>query len=97
MNKNHWKLRFLLWYCRRILKVPFLINFTPDEHEQVYAWGLAWSEGAAQRLRGDDRLIERVRAAESMAVAMSGKRAGRRAMNRAARRAAEKELKRNAR
>lgn len=94
MKKNHWKLRLLIWYARRVLKVPFIVNFTPDEHEDVYAWGFAWSEGAAQRMRGDDRLIERARAAESMAVAMSGKRAGRKALNRAARRAAEKELKR---
>lgn len=94
MKKNHWKLRLLIWYCRRILKVPYLVNFTPAEHEDVYAWGLAWSEAAAQRLRGDDRLIERVKRAESMAVAMSGSRKGRKTMNRAARRAAEKELKR---
>lgn len=88
MNKNHWKVRFLLWYARRILRVPVIVNFTPEEMADIYAVGFAWSPEAAQRIRGDDRLIERLKAAEAKVAALSGTRRGRRIVNRAAQKAA---------
>lgn len=94
MNKNHWKYRFLIWYAHRVLRVPIIVNFTPDEMDELYGVGFAWSPEAAQRMRGSDRLIERTQRAEAAMVAMSGSRRGRKAMNRAARRQLEKERRR---
>ena len=94
MKKTHWKYRFLIWYAHRILKVPIVVNFTPDFMDELYGVGFAWSPEAAQRMRGSDRLIERVKNAEAAAHMATGSRSARRLANRAARRAGEKELKR---
>lgn len=92
MKKTHWKYRFLMWFAQRILRVPFIVNFTPDWMDELYAVAFAWSPQAAERVRGNDMLIEKLKAAQTAAKTASGSRAARRLVNRAARRAAKKEL-----
>lgn len=94
MQKTDWRLRFLVWWARRICKVPFIVNFTPEWMDEFYAVGFAASPQAANRMRGDDMLIERIQQAETAAMALKGTRKGRRVMNRAAKRAAERQAKR---
>ena len=92
MKKTSWKHRLLVWYARRVYKVPFIVDFTPEWMDDVFAVGFAWSPEAANRMRGDDRLIERARAAEAAASMARNSRSARRMANRAARKAAKKEL-----
>lgn len=94
MNKKHWKYRFLIWYARRILRVPIIVNFTPDWMDELFAVGFAWSPQAANRMRGDDLLAEKIQNANAAAAAAAGSRKARRIINAAAKRAAKKELKR---
>jgi len=95
MKKNHWKYRFLLWYAKRILRVPIIVNFTPDHMDELFGVGFAWSPEASRRMQGNDNLIKRVQQAETAAaIGMKGRR-GRRVANRAARRAAEREARRS--
>lgn len=84
MNKTHWKYRLLIWYAHKVLHVPIVVNFTPEHMDNLYAVGFAWSAGAAQRMRGNDMLLERTRTAETLAKTNLGGRKARRAMNRAA-------------
>jgi hypothetical protein len=92
VKKTNWKYRLLIWWAQKVLHVPFIVNFTPEDHEDLYAVAFAWSPQAAERVRGNDMLIERLKAAQTAAKAASGTRTGRRLINRAARRAAQKEL-----
>ncbi len=92
MIKTHWKYRLLIWYAQRVLKVPIIVNFTPDWMDELYGVGFAWTPEAANRMRGDDRLIERVQKAEALAGTALGSRKARRLANRAAKKAAQKEL-----
>lgn len=94
MKKSHWKYRFLIWYAHRILKVPIVVNFTPDWMDELFAVGFAWSPQAANRMRGDDLLAEKIQNANAAAAAAAGSRKARRIINAAAKRAAKKELKR---
>lgn len=88
MEKRHWKFKLFRWYAEKILRVPFIIDFTPANYENVFAIGFAWTPQAANRMRGDDMLIERLQKAEAAARAAGGTRAARRIVNRAAKRAA---------
>lgn len=92
MIKTHWKYRLLIWYATRILKVPFIVNFTPEEMDELYAVGFAWTPAAANRMRGDDMLIEKLQDAQKVAAVAGGSRKARRLVNAAAKRAAKKEL-----
>jgi hypothetical protein len=91
-NKDDWRIRLLLWVARRIVKVPIIVDFTPEDMKTVYAIGFAWTQFAADRMRGDDMLIERARRAEALANINAGSRKVRRTMNRAATKAAKREL-----
>lgn len=93
MIKTNWKYRFLLWYARRVLKVPIIVNFTPDWMDEVFGVGFAWSPQAATRMRGDDLLAEKLKDAQAAAAVHAGSRKARRIINAAAKRAAKKELK----
>jgi hypothetical protein len=90
MKKTNWKYRFIIWWAQRVLHVPFIVNFTPEDHDDLYAVAFAWTPGAADRVRGNDMLIERAQRAESLAKANLMSRSGRRAINRAAKREARK-------
>ena len=90
MKKTNWKYRLLIWWAQHVLHVPFIVNFTPEEHEDLYAVAFAWTPGAADRVRGNDMLIERAQRAEALAKSNLGGRAARRAINRAAKREARK-------
>lgn len=93
MKKTNWRYRFLIWFARRILRVPIIVNFTPDWMDEVFAVGFAWSPAAATRMRGDDLLAEKLQDAQAAAAVHAGSRKARRVVNAAARRAAKKELK----
>lgn len=94
MKKNHWKYRLLLWYAKHILRVPIIVNFTPDHMDELFGVGFAWSPEASRRMQGDSYLLERMQKAEAAAVVASGSRKARKLVNRAARRQAERELRR---
>lgn len=94
MNKNHWRIRFLLWVARRIVRVPIIVNFTPEDMADMYAVGFAWTPQAASRMRGDDLLVQRLQNAEAAARLATGSRKARRIANAAAKRAAKKEAER---
>lgn len=94
MKKTSWKYRFLLWFARRVMHVPIIVNFTPDWMDDVYAVGFAWSPAAADRMRGDDLIAEKLKDAQAAAAVHAGSRKARRIVNAAAKRAAKKELKR---
>lgn len=93
MKKTHWKYRLLIWIAKRVVRVPIIVNFTPEHMDDLYAVGFAWTPGAAERMRGNDMLIERAQRAEAAAYMASGTRSARRLANRAARRAAEREAR----
>lgn len=93
MKKSDWRYRLLKWWAVRICKIPFTVEFTPPDQDELYATGFAWSPAAANRMRGDDMLIERLQRAENAARVAGGSRKARRMMNAAAKRAAKKELK----
>lgn len=90
MKKTHWKYHLLIWIANHIVRVPIIVNFTPEWMDDLYGVGFAWTPEAAQRMRGDDRLIERTQKAEALAKTNLGSRSARRAINRAARREARK-------
>lgn len=92
MKKTHWKYRFLIWYARHVLKVPIVVNFTPSWMDELFAVGFAWSAQAANRMRGDDLLAEKLQDASAAAAVNAGSRKARRIVNAAAKRAAKKEL-----
>jgi len=81
MNKSHWKLRLFTWYANHILKVPFIVNFTPPDMTNMYAIGFAWTPGARDRMMGNEMLINRLKNAEALAQALSTTRSGRRQTN----------------
>lgn len=93
MKKTHWKYRFLIWYAKRILRVPIIVNFTPGWMDELYGVGFAWSPQAATRMRGDDLLAEKLKDAQAAAAVHAGSRKARRIINAAAKRAAKKELR----
>lgn len=93
MKRSDWRYKFLLWWAVRVCRIPFTVNFTPPDQDQLYATGFAWTPAAAERMRGSDHLIERVQRAETAAKVAGGSRKARRMMNAAAKRAAKKELK----
>lgn len=90
MKKSALRYRFLLWYAKRILRVPIIVNFTPDEMEQLFGVGFAWSPEASRRMQGNDNLIARMQRAETLAGISTGSRKARRLVNQAAKRAAKK-------
>lgn len=94
MKKSALRYRFLLWYAKRILRVPIIVNFTPDEMQELFGVGFAWSPEASRRMQGNDYLIDRMQRAEQVASVSTGSRKARRLVNQAAKRAAKKELKR---
>ena len=91
MNKTNWRYRFLIWYARKILRVPIIVNFTPDWMDELFAVGFAWSPAAADRMRGDDLLAEKLKNAQAAANVAAGSRKALRIINAAAKRAAKKE------
>lgn len=84
--------RFLLWFARRICRIPYTINFNKPDSDDFYAVAFAATPAAADRVRGNDMLIERLRIAEQTIGALSGNRKSRRILKRAAQGAAKKEL-----
>lgn len=94
MNKNSWKMRVLMFWAVKVCRIPFTVNFTPPDHDEFYAVGFAWTPAAANRMRGDDMLIERLNQAQAVATTATTSRSARRMMNRAAKKAAEQERKR---
>lgn len=94
MKKTQWRYRLLIWAAKRIVRVPIIVDFTPEHMDDVYAVGFAWSPQAANRMRGDDMLVERLQNAETAASMATGSRRARRIANAAAKRAAKKELNR---
>lgn len=91
--KRDWKFRLWVWFAVRILKFPFTVNFTPAEMDEVYAIGFATSQAAANRMQGDELLMQRLNQANAQIAALSGSRKGRRAMRQVARGAIRKETK----
>lgn len=91
MKKTHWKYRLLIWIGKHVVKVPIVVNFTPDWMDDVYAVGFAWSPQAADRMRGDDMLAEKLKNAQAAQNVALGSRKARRVVNAAAKRAAKKE------
>lgn len=92
MKKTALRYRFLIWYAKRILRVPIIVNFTPEHMEELFGVGFAWSPEASRRMQGNDYLIARMQKAEAVAGVASGSRKARRLVNQAAKRAAKKEL-----
>lgn len=37
--KTHWKYRLPIWIAKRIVRVPIIVNFTPDWMDEVFAVG----------------------------------------------------------
>lgn len=93
MKKTDLRFRIWLWWAAKIVKIPYKVDFDLPDDTELYAVGFAWSEEAANRVRGNDALIEQIQEARTAAVAASGSRTGRRIMNRAARRAAKEAQK----
>lgn len=93
MKTTSVKYRFLLWFARRICRIPFTINFNKPDSDEFYAVAFAATPAAADRVRGDDMLIERLRQANAQIAALSGNRKGRRVMRQVARGAIRKESK----
>ena len=88
MKRTSWKFKVLLFWAIKVCKIPFTVNFTPPDSEDFYGIGFAANEQAATRMRGDDFLLERVRAADAMIAALKGTRKSRRMLNSAAKKAA---------
>lgn len=84
LKRSDWRYRLWVWFARRILNFPFTVNFTPPEQNEVYAIGFATSKPAADRMRGDDLLIERLNQANLQIAALTGNRKGRRNLKRVA-------------
>lgn len=93
MKKTHWKYRLLIWYAHHVLRVPIIVNFTPEWMDELFAVGFAWSPAAATRMRGDDLLAEKLKDATAAQNVALGSRKARRVVNAAARRAAKKEAR----
>ncbi len=93
MKKSNWRYRFLIWYAARVLRVPIIVNFTPEWMDELFAVGFAWSPAAASRMRGDDLLAEKLKDATAAQNAAAGSRKARRIINAAAKRAAKKETR----
>lgn len=91
MKLTSLKYRFLLWFARRICKIPFTINFNKPDSEDFYAVAFAATPAAADRVRGNDMLIQRLNRANATIAALSGNRKSRRLLKQAARGAAKKE------
>lgn len=92
MKKTHWKYRLLIWIGKHVVRVPIIVNFTPDWRDDVYAVGFAWSPQAADRMRGNDLLVDKLKNAQAAANVAAGSRKARRIVNAAAKRAAKKEI-----
>lgn len=93
MNTTSLRYRFMLWYARQVLRIPFTVNFNKPDSDEFYAVAFAATPAAADRVRGDDLLIERLAQANAQIAALSGSRKGRRAMKLVARSAIRKEAK----
>ena len=85
--------RLLLWFARRICRIPYTVKFDKPGSAYFYAVAFAATPGAANRVRGNDMLIERLKQAETINQAMAGNRKGRRAIARVAKNALKKEGK----
>lgn len=93
MKITSWKYRFLLWFARRICRIPFTVKFDKPDSDEFYGVAFAATPAAAERVRGSDYLIEQLRQANVQIAALSGNRKGRRAMRQVARGAIKKESK----
>lgn len=93
MLKTDWRLRVLMWWAVKVCRIPFTVNFTPPDHDQFYGVGFAANAQAADRMRGDQMLIERLQAAQAALETATGTRKGRRIMNAGAKRAAREAVK----
>lgn len=91
MKLTSLRYRFLLWFARRICRITYTINFNKPDSDEFYAVAFADSPGAADRVRGNDMLIERLNQANATIAALSGNRKSRRLLKAAARGAAKKE------
>ncbi len=36
MKKSNWRYRFLIWYAARVLRVPIIVNFTPEWMDELF-------------------------------------------------------------
>lgn len=90
MKKTDWRYRTWLFWAGRILKIPYKVDFDLPEDTELYAVGFAWSQEAADRMRGNDILIDQLEQTRDIASGLAGTRKGRRAIKRIAKKAAEK-------
>lgn len=89
MKTTDLKYRFLLWWARRICRIPFTVNFNKPDSDEFYAVGFAATPAASDRLNGDQLLMQRLEAANQTIAALSGTRKSRRLLKQAAKGAAK--------
>lgn len=82
MKKNHWKIRVMMWWAERIVKVPYFVNFTPPSEENMVGMGFGWNPEITQKM-----------VANYQVQPQRPSRAQRRAMKRASENIAEEILK----
>lgn len=90
MKKSNYKYKFLVFYCKKVLKVPILVDFTPEHMDTLYGLGLAWNIKAAERMKGNDGLAQRLILAEQKLAQVQGLALGTRKARRLANRIAKK-------
>lgn len=84
MKNTSIKYRFLLWFAKKVCAVQYTVKFDKPGSDEFYAVAFAATPGAANRVRGNDMLVEKLRIAESQIAALSGTRSARRNMKRVA-------------
>lgn len=84
MKNTSIRYKFLLWFAKNICRIQFTVKFDKPGSDEFYAVAFADSPAAADRVRGNDMLIEKLRVAEAHIAALSGNRKGRRNMKRVA-------------
>ncbi len=53
MRKTDWRFRLWCFFAIRILKVPYTVNFTPPDSDQIVGIGFAWSAEVAARMQAN--------------------------------------------